>query len=268
MSNPPAVRRNPPRGAAKRKRNSSSLASIHGDAVGASGSGQPGPKRICMKSLSAKGHTPIDRKRSGVSTSSSHKNRARQADPNNGLCLLTRRGEPVVQACHVVGKATEDNILTKLEYAWVRSDWHILFDKGLWLLVPQLEDLQKLETRTTLKSQKDRPEVNLDDDNSWEQQTFQYHVLRMPDLKEPIHRFDGPEEDAGYTVHSLPFPNLGLPHQSSQLEDTLGQVSHETPQSARDRLNLLHDFQPPSERAPSADGEGDAPDDGSRSTGD
>ncbi|KAF9236570.1 hypothetical protein BU15DRAFT_76892 [Melanogaster broomeanus] len=303
MDNSTAVRRNPSRASTKSSKNAQSLSSIHEDEVEASASDQLyDPKHDRMKSLPSKeGHTPIGRKKKGSSTSSKQKTHARKADPNN------------------VAGSTKPHTLTQLEYAWglrysslnldtrfnvffsSKVDWHTLFDRGLWLLIPQSEDLETLRIRTTSnKNAKGRRKVNID--GGWEEETtFEYHVLCMPNLKEPIHRFDGPEKDAGYTVHGLPFPNLGpsptgpliLAQLLGQLAETLAQISHETPQSARNRLDMIlalyaewmqlgiptgftgsgdgnkpdHASRPPSERAPSADGDGDEPDDGSNSTG-
>ncbi|KAF9233454.1 hypothetical protein BU15DRAFT_80114 [Melanogaster broomeanus] len=297
----------------KSSKNAQSLSSIHEDEVEASESDQPyNPKHDRMKSLPSKeGHTPIGRKKKGSSNSSKQKTQAREANPNHSLCLLTRRGEPVVETCHLVAGSTKPHTLTQLEYAWglrhsslnldsrfnvffLRSDWHTLFDRGLWLLVPQLEDLETLRNRTTSnKNAKGRRKVNID--GGWgEETTFQYHVLCTPDLKEPIHPFDGPEKDAGYTVHGLPFPNLGplISHVRPHFV-----VANSAPKLTRLALAQLLDMiiylyaewmqldtpigftgfgdgnkpdnasRPPSERAPSADGEGDEPDDGSNSTG-
>ncbi|KAF9232398.1 hypothetical protein BU15DRAFT_81310 [Melanogaster broomeanus] len=146
------------------------------------------------------------------------------------------------------------------------------------------------------KNAKGRRKVNLDGVSWGESTTFQYHVLCTPDLKEPIHRFDGPEKDAGYTVHSLSFPNLGpltshvRPHfvvANSALKLTrlaLAQFPQQTRYDYRlyaqwMQLDIPTGFtgsgdgnrpdnasRPPSKRAPSADGEGDEPDDGSNST--
>ena len=49
--------------------------------------------------------TPRFRKTAKSVTSSSQKDLARDADPNNGRCLVTNRPDPV-QSCHLVARAT------------------------------------------------------------------------------------------------------------------------------------------------------------------
>ncbi|KAF9232395.1 hypothetical protein BU15DRAFT_81308 [Melanogaster broomeanus] len=271
-----AVRRNSSRSSTRSSKDARRLSSIHEDEVETSESDQPKHDRI-----------PTGRKKMRASTSSIQKQLARKTHPNHGLCLLTRRGEPVVETCHLVAGSTKRHTITQLEYAWglrynslnldsrfnmffLRSDWHTLFEPRAVAAI-RSRRIWKPFAFVPLpnKNAKGRRNVNLD--GGWgESTTFQYHVLCTPDLKEPIHRFDGPEKDAGYTVHSLSFPNLGpltshvrphfvvansalkltrlaLAQLLGQLAETLAQISHETPQSARNRLDMIIVFTMPAD---------------------
>ncbi|EIW79382.1 hypothetical protein CONPUDRAFT_167137 [Coniophora puteana RWD-64-598 SS2] len=97
------------------------------------------------------------------STSASQKNKAKDADPNEGRCLITgslRLSSGYIQICHVIPKALWKNIAfhRQLSRAWgysvhldthynlinLKPDWHYMFDQGFWLLVPTLEIIEDM----------------------------------------------------------------------------------------------------------------------------
>ncbi|KAF9232394.1 hypothetical protein BU15DRAFT_81307 [Melanogaster broomeanus] len=118
------------------------------------------------------------------------------------------------------------NLDSRFNMFFLRSDWHTLFDRGLWLLIPQLEDLETLRIRfTSEKNLKDRRKVSIDRVISPQQIRYDYRfVCRVA--------------------------QLGIPTSFT------GSGDGNKPDNASE---------PPSEHAPSAHGDGDEPDDASES---
>ncbi|KAF9232396.1 hypothetical protein BU15DRAFT_81309 [Melanogaster broomeanus] len=200
----PAVRRIPSRASTRSSKNAQSLSSIHEDGVE--------PSESDLLYHPKHDHIPIGRKKMRTSTPSIQKQRAREADPNKGLCLITRRDEPVVEPCHLVARSTKRETITQLEYAW-----------GLRY-----------------------SSLNLDS-------RFNVFFCRL------AHPFRSRAVAANPAVGGsgnasciAEWMRLGIP------TGFTGSGDGNRPGNAS---------QPPSERAPSADGEGDGPDDGSNSTG-
>ncbi|KAI9573777.1 hypothetical protein HD554DRAFT_2310386 [Boletus coccyginus] len=161
--------------------------------------------------------TPKIRKKTRTVTSS-QKDLARSADPNDGRCLITNRPEPV-QSCHLVAQATDHETLTKLEYAWglkyryfnvdtrynmmhLRNDWHFLFDQPKWILVPEIEVLQKLS-----KIYVEDKYATSDITKIFAEPTYRYYVLPALTLREPICRY--PDVNKPGHEYFPPYSNLG-----------------------------------------------------------
>ncbi|KAF8421512.1 hypothetical protein L210DRAFT_2218934 [Boletus edulis BED1] len=83
-----------------------------------SGSRDCGPVR--EHSIAEESSMPKCRKlKNDTSISSRQKDRVREADPNQGRCLITNRPTPV-DICHLV-QAIDDDMLTELEYVSTSS---------------------------------------------------------------------------------------------------------------------------------------------------
>ncbi|KAF8123463.1 hypothetical protein EV363DRAFT_1095923, partial [Boletus edulis] len=99
--------------------------------------------------------TPKCRKlKNGTSISSWQKDRAGEADPNQGVCLITNRPTPV-DTCHLVQAIDDDtagicvykqfNIDTRRNLLYLQANWHRFFDlHSEWMLVPETEIVQEL----------------------------------------------------------------------------------------------------------------------------
>ncbi|KAF9240205.1 hypothetical protein BU15DRAFT_74122 [Melanogaster broomeanus] len=160
--------------------------------------------------------TPKKRKRFGSSIASSQKQLVRNVDPNHGRCLVTNRGAPI-EFCHLLPRATSGVVLSKLEHAWgigshklnvdtrynlmcLRVDWHILFDRSEWVLVPKLDVLQqlaKIYLTDKVKSYDLKKEFRGINE-------FAYNLVPTSTAKQPICRFPDPDS----TQHETHFPRM------------------------------------------------------------
>ncbi|KAG8220319.1 hypothetical protein J3R82DRAFT_3523 [Butyriboletus roseoflavus] len=237
----------------------------------------PGANRKA-KRTSKNEATPESRKKTGSSTGSKQKQSARAADPNKGRCLLTNLAE-AVQTCHLVAGATTSKAIMQFEYAWgrrrgslhldtrhnlffLRADWHRLFDRGCWMLIPDLSVLQKLYRVTVDEAPKDRSQINLN--KTFTRRRFKYHLLPIPGLEGPICQFKNPNNLREHSTHYYPFATLGplvshikpqyvvvnaaqkLSHillsQLPQLHLLLQQVSHTEKSAAAATIQLILDL--------------------------
>ncbi|KIJ59998.1 hypothetical protein HYDPIDRAFT_190299 [Hydnomerulius pinastri MD-312] len=89
----------------------------------------------------------------------------------------------------------------------VRTNWHHLFNKGSWMLIPELSVLEKLRQATIDEAPEDRSKINLN--KTFTRRHFKYHVLPMPGLKGPICRFEDPYNPKDHSTHHYPFATLG-----------------------------------------------------------
>ncbi|KAF9240203.1 hypothetical protein BU15DRAFT_74120 [Melanogaster broomeanus] len=145
--------------------------------------------------------TPKKRKRPGSPIASSQKQLARNVDPNQGRCLVTNCGAPI-EFCHLLPRATSGTVLSKLERAWgigyqelnvdtrynlmcLTADWHTLFDRSEWVLVPKLdvlEQLAKIYLTDKVKSYDLKKEFRGINE-------FAYNLVSTSTAKQPICRF-------------------------------------------------------------------------------
>ncbi|KAF9240197.1 hypothetical protein BU15DRAFT_74115 [Melanogaster broomeanus] len=156
--------------------------------------------------------TPKKRKRFGSSIASSQKQLVRNVDPNHGRCLVTNRGAPI-EFCHLLPRATSGVILSKLERAWgigyhklnvdtrynlmcLTADWHTLFDRSEWVLVPRLDVLQQLA------------KIYLIDEEFRGINEFRYDLVSTSTATQPICRFPDPE-NTQHETHVSPYDTLG-----------------------------------------------------------
>ncbi|KAH7884773.1 hypothetical protein F5I97DRAFT_1499981 [Phlebopus sp. FC_14] len=166
--------------------------------------------------------TPRVRSKPGTSTPTEQKDRAREAAPHQGRCLITNLNE-AIQICHVVPKKTTKDVMKKLEDAWdmpeqsfnlhtrfnlfpLRADWHFLFDNCKWMLVPQMNVLKELD-KLTEKTGRSRRNPFL-----YRGTMFTYHLLPFPELEGPICRFGDHRIRGIPTSHATyyyPFEDLG-----------------------------------------------------------
>ncbi|KAG6370797.1 hypothetical protein JVT61DRAFT_11004 [Boletus reticuloceps] len=167
-------------------------------------------------------------KRTKTSTVRTEKReRAPNADPNNGRCLITNRPKPV-ELCHFVPRATDHETLTKMEYVWEEGYQQLNVDTKRNLLHYNMTDCCSSAGRLALSLQHVRimilvPEAEIVKELSiiyleeecvtsdltklFAKATYRYHFLPASTLKEPISRFPDVNNPQHHT-HFPPFPNI------------------------------------------------------------
>ncbi|KAG6370563.1 carbon-nitrogen hydrolase [Boletus reticuloceps] len=185
----------------------------------------------------------------------SNRGKACQANPNDGRCLITCLVEPI-DVAHIVAPATETRLLTKLEYVWekgycklnvntrynllhLRSDWHDLYDRFRWMLIPQAEILRKMYVIYVVQKHKTHDLDKLFKDMS---STYKYYVLPSPTLTNPICRFPDVDNMEYHQHFSPPYVGLGAieshVHPHYVIFNTGQNLRHHTP-APFDLLELL-----------------------------
>ncbi|KAF8557059.1 hypothetical protein OG21DRAFT_1494986 [Imleria badia] len=145
------------------------------------------------------------------------------ADPNEGRCLITNVPSPAtVQLCHLVAQATKKSTLSKLEHVWgiktgqfnlhtrynvlrLRSDWHTLFDRGQWMLVPEVRIIEELKK---IYLTDECPTSDLRERFENEKGPFNYYVVPAPSLRDAICRFAN-VDSYEHKTYAPPFSELG-----------------------------------------------------------
>ncbi|KAI9566854.1 hypothetical protein HD554DRAFT_2272926 [Boletus coccyginus] len=166
--------------------------------------------------------TPRTRKKS---IASSPRNLARDADPNNGRCLVTNLPDPVL-SCHLVAQATNHETLTKFEYVWglkykdfnidmryntmhLRNDWQFFFDQPNTQLRCCLRPLLEGEVLPRLsKIYVEDGCTTSDIARIFAEPTYRYYVLPALTLEESMCRYpDVNKRD--HETHFPPYSTLG-----------------------------------------------------------
>ncbi|KAL4065692.1 hypothetical protein V8B97DRAFT_1121596 [Scleroderma yunnanense] len=162
--------------------------------------------------------------------------------------LLTGR-KAAIETSHTLARATHD--VTQLEWAWgmkkgtfyihtrysllfLRADWHTLFDKNMWMLIPNKNDLKVLENATArLEKETEQYTMALEEatsglqgesnpsakpsfedvkrpefGNLFNKNEYEYHFVPMPNMEEAICRYGGPNFDK-HKEFKFPYHTLG-----------------------------------------------------------
>ncbi|KAL4062093.1 hypothetical protein V8B97DRAFT_1878196 [Scleroderma yunnanense] len=178
------------------------------------------PQDENRRSKSGTDVSPPCRVRWGESINPVQKEHARAADPNGGACLLTGR-KVAIETSHALARATQH--VTQLEWAWgmkkgafyidtrynllfLRADWYTLFDKDMWMLIPDKNDLKELERATARLEEVEQYRIALEE--LFNKNEHEYHFLPMPNMEEPICRYSGPNFD-NHKEFKFPYHTLG-----------------------------------------------------------
>ncbi|KAL4061881.1 hypothetical protein J3A83DRAFT_4384616 [Scleroderma citrinum] len=202
------------------------------------------PQDENRRSKSGTDVSPPCRVRWGESINPVQKEHARAADPNGGACLLTGR-KVAIETSHALARATQH--VTQLEWAWgmkkgafyidtrynllfLKADWYTLFDKDMWMLIPDKNDLKELERATArLEEEVEQYRIALEEvtrrpqgqskpsfedikrpefGSLFNKNEHEYHFLPMPNMEEPICRYSGPNFDK-HKEFKFPYHTLG-----------------------------------------------------------
>ncbi|KAL4065691.1 hypothetical protein V8B97DRAFT_1121484 [Scleroderma yunnanense] len=202
------------------------------------------PRDENRRSKSGTDVSPPCRVRWGESINPIQKEHARAADPNGGACLLTGR-KVAIETSHALARATQH--VTQLEWAWgmkkgafyidtrynllfLKADWYTLFDKDMWMLIPDKNDLKELERATArLEEEVEQYRIALEEvtrrpqgqskpsfedikrpefGSLFNKNEHEYHFLPMPNMEEPICRYSGPNFDK-HKEFKFPYHTLG-----------------------------------------------------------
>ncbi|KAL4062091.1 hypothetical protein V8B97DRAFT_1982306 [Scleroderma yunnanense] len=210
--------------------------------------GNDNPQGENRRSKLGTGVSPSSKVQWGESIYPVQKERARAADPNGGACLLTGR-KVAIETSHTLARATYH--VTQLEWAWgmkkgtlyintrynlfLRADWHTLFDKDMWMLIPAADDLDQLDLATARLEEEMRKyrrkvlqgatsdpqgesmppaKPSFQDvkrrefGNLFNKKEYEYHFVPMPNMEEPICRYSGPNLDK-HNEFKFPYNTLG-----------------------------------------------------------